>query len=42
MISSHGLFVRSINVKPLEHPELMALPLLGGIKEGRYFLYRRT
>lgn len=27
---------------PLEHPELAALPLPEGIKEGRYFLYRRV
>lgn len=26
---------------PLEHPDLVPLPLPKGIKEGRYFLYRR-
>jgi hypothetical protein len=26
---------------PIERPELEPLPLPAGIKEGRYFLYRR-
>ncbi|MGO7545099.1 class I SAM-dependent methyltransferase [Rhizobium leguminosarum] len=38
VLAHNGIAVSGL---PLEHPELMALPLPDGIKEGRYFLYRR-
>jgi len=31
----------ALSDEPLEHPELVPLPLPDGIEEGRYFLYRR-
>ncbi|PDT35720.1 hypothetical protein CO671_15530 [Rhizobium sp. M10] len=39
VLAHNGIAVSGL---PLEHPELAALPLPEGIKEGRYFLYRRT
>ncbi|MBX5164167.1 MULTISPECIES: class I SAM-dependent methyltransferase [unclassified Rhizobium] len=39
VIAPNGIAVSGL---PLEHAELAALPLPEGIKEGRYFLYRRT
>ncbi|MFB2606912.1 class I SAM-dependent methyltransferase, partial [Rhizobium phaseoli] len=39
VLAPNGIAVSGL---PLEHPELAALPLPEGIKEGRYFLYRRT
>ncbi|EJC85205.1 hypothetical protein Rleg4DRAFT_7811 [Rhizobium leguminosarum bv. trifolii WSM2297] len=39
VLTPNGIAVSGL---PLEHPELAALPLPEGIKEGRYFLYRRT
>ncbi|MBX5012290.1 class I SAM-dependent methyltransferase [Rhizobium lentis] len=38
VLAHNGIAVSGL---PLEHPELTALPLPEGIKEGRYFLYRR-
>jgi len=38
VLTHHGIAVSGL---PLEHPQLLPLPLPGGIKEGRYFLYRR-
>ncbi|MBX4868265.1 MULTISPECIES: class I SAM-dependent methyltransferase [Rhizobium] len=39
VLAPNGIAVSGL---PLEHPELAALPLPEGIKEGRYFLYRRV
>ncbi|ACE93396.1 hypothetical conserved protein (plasmid) [Rhizobium etli CIAT 652] len=39
VLAPNGIAVSGL---PLKHPELAALPLPEGIKEGRYFLYRRT
>ena len=39
VLAHNGIAVSGL---PLEHPELAVLPLPEGIKEGRYFLYRRT
>ncbi|MDO3431764.1 class I SAM-dependent methyltransferase [Rhizobium sp. CBN3] len=39
VLAPNGIAVSGL---PLEHPELTALPLPEGIKEGRYFLYRRV
>jgi hypothetical protein len=39
VLAHHGIAVSGL---PLEHPELLPLSLPDGIKEGRYFLYRRT
>ncbi len=38
VLTHHGIAVSGL---PLQHPELLPLPLPRGIKEGRYFLYRR-
>ncbi len=38
VLTRHGIAVSGL---PLEHAELLPLPLPDGIKEGRYFLYRR-
>ncbi|MFS8145871.1 class I SAM-dependent methyltransferase [Rhizobium sp. BR 249] len=38
VLAPNGIAVSGL---PLEHAELMSLPLPEGIKEGRYFLYRR-
>ncbi|PDT12391.1 class I SAM-dependent methyltransferase [Rhizobium sp. M1] len=38
VLAHNGIAVSGL---PLEHPELAVLPLPEGIKEGRYFLYRR-
>ncbi|OWV70714.1 hypothetical protein ATY76_31845 [Rhizobium sp. R339] len=38
VLARNGIAVSGL---PLEHAELVALPLPEGIKEGRYFLYRR-
>ncbi|ABC93485.1 hypothetical conserved protein (plasmid) [Rhizobium etli CFN 42] len=38
VLAPNGIAVSGL---PLEHPDLTALPLPEGIKEGRYFLYRR-
>lgn len=38
VLAHNGIAVSGL---PLEHAELVALPLPEGIKEGRYFLYRR-
>ncbi|KPH06980.1 hypothetical protein CO657_31750 (plasmid) [Rhizobium acidisoli] len=39
VLAPNGIAVSGL---PLEHAELVALPLPEGIKEGRYFVYRRT
>ncbi|MCA2407185.1 class I SAM-dependent methyltransferase (plasmid) [Rhizobium leguminosarum bv. viciae 248] len=39
VLAHNGVAVSGL---PLDHPELVALALPDGIKEGRYFLYRRT
>ncbi|EJT06625.1 class I SAM-dependent methyltransferase [Rhizobium sp. CCGE 510] len=39
VLAPNGIAVSGL---PLEHAELLALPLPEGIKDGRYFLYRRT
>ncbi|MBY3597959.1 class I SAM-dependent methyltransferase [Rhizobium bangladeshense] len=39
VLAPNGIAVSGL---PLKHPELAALPLPEGIKEGRYFLYRRV
>ncbi|AGS24663.1 class I SAM-dependent methyltransferase [Rhizobium etli] len=39
VLAPNGIAVSGL---PLEHPDLTALPLPEGIKEGRYFLYRRV
>ncbi|MGO8036625.1 class I SAM-dependent methyltransferase [Rhizobium leguminosarum] len=39
VLAHNGIAVSGL---PLEHPELVGLPLPDGIKEGRYFLYRKT
>jgi hypothetical protein len=38
VLAHNGVAVSGL---PLEHPDLSPLPLPSGIKEGRYFLYRR-
>ena len=38
VLGSRGLAVSGL---PLDHPDLEALPLPSGVKEGRYFIYRR-
>jgi hypothetical protein len=39
VLAKDGIAVSGL---PLQHPDLAPLPLPAGIKQGRYFLYRRT
>jgi hypothetical protein len=39
VLAKDGIAVSGL---PLQHPDLSPLPLPAGIKQGRYFLYRRT